>query len=279
MGLRELERRDRCGAVAGAGRPQPNLAVLRDDSEANRVRDRGGGRDEAAVRGGACRERITARARRVQGSSAVAGLRSVRVLNGAVWLLAAALILGGCFGSSSKKHKGFIGAHRPTRKHPPVRTTPTATQPNIVFILTDDLSIDLLPSCLTSGDGTHGLTFQNYFVSDSLCCPSRASIFTGNFPHDTKCSEHSARTAASPSSMTGARSSTRSPWPSEGRLRTAMMGKYLNRYLQSRRRAGHLRAAGMGRVGRRRLGLPGIRLHAQPERRAVGYSASSRPTT
>src|SRR5262249_20131104 len=30
-----------------------------------------------------------------------------------------------------------------------------------------------------------GLTFRNYFVSDSLCCPSRASIFTGDFPHDT----------------------------------------------------------------------------------------------
>ncbi len=30
-----------------------------------------------------------------------------------------------------------------------------------------------------------GLTFSNYYVSDSLCCPSRSSIFTGNFPHDT----------------------------------------------------------------------------------------------
>ena len=30
-----------------------------------------------------------------------------------------------------------------------------------------------------------GLTFRDYFVSDSLCCPARASIFTGNLPHDT----------------------------------------------------------------------------------------------
>ena len=29
------------------------------------------------------------------------------------------------------------------------------------------------------------MTFNNYFVSDSLCCPSRSSIFTGDFPHDT----------------------------------------------------------------------------------------------
>jgi N-acetylglucosamine-6-sulfatase len=30
-----------------------------------------------------------------------------------------------------------------------------------------------------------GVTFDHYFVTDSFCCPSRASIFTGEFPHDT----------------------------------------------------------------------------------------------
>src|SRR5205085_8800417 len=31
-----------------------------------------------------------------------------------------------------------------------------------------------------------GVTFDHYFVADSLCCPSRATIFTGMFPHDTQ---------------------------------------------------------------------------------------------
>ena len=30
------------------------------------------------------------------------------------------------------------------------------------------------------------MTFTNYFVADSLCCSSRATILTGLFPHDTK---------------------------------------------------------------------------------------------
>lgn len=55
-----------------------------------------------------------------------------------------------------------------------------------MFILTDDLSQDLVPYMhRLSALKRRGLTFRNYFVSDSLCCPSRATIFTGNFPHDT----------------------------------------------------------------------------------------------
>ena len=70
---------------------------------------------------------------------------------------------------------------------PPARPgAPRPTAPNIVFVLTDDLTWNLLRFMPHVRAMQHeGLTFQHYFVSDSLCCPSRASIFTGLFPHNS----------------------------------------------------------------------------------------------
>ena len=105
-------------------------------------------------------------------------------------------------------------------------------RPNVVFVLTDDLSWNLvryMPHVLAMQ--RQGLTFSNYFVTDSLCCPSRSSILTGRLPHDTHVFTNN--------------------WPDGGfgvfRLRgeerqtfayalhrtgydTALMGKYLNGY-------------------------------------------------
>jgi len=61
-----------------------------------------------------------------------------------------------------------------------------AQRPNIVFVLTDDLTLNLLdymPNVRAMQQ--EGTTFSNYFVAASLCCPSRSSIFTGKFPHHT----------------------------------------------------------------------------------------------
>jgi hypothetical protein len=56
-------------------------------------------------------------------------------------------------------------------------------RPNIIVIITDDLdanSAAFMPN-LQSLLVDQGLTFSNMFVSQALCCPSRASIFTGQF--------------------------------------------------------------------------------------------------
>lgn len=62
-----------------------------------------------------------------------------------------------------------------------------AKRPNIIYFLVDDLSADLLKYMdnvqgLVAGGGTE---FANHFISNTLCCPARASMFTGLFPHNT----------------------------------------------------------------------------------------------
>ncbi|HEY8455828.1 MAG TPA: sulfatase [Actinopolymorphaceae bacterium] len=58
---------------------------------------------------------------------------------------------------------------------------------NIVFILTDDFSKNLVPyMSAVRAMKKRGTTFSHAFVADGLCCPSRASILTGRYPHNTK---------------------------------------------------------------------------------------------
>jgi len=70
------------------------------------------------------------------------------------------------------------------------RTSATGAvqRPNIVFVLTDDLDWSLVTAQymphVIALEGT-GETFDHYIVADSLCCPSRSSIFTGLFPYDS----------------------------------------------------------------------------------------------
>lgn len=67
---------------------------------------------------------------------------------------------------------------------PPNGDSPVSAAPNIVFVLTDDLSWNLvkyMPHVLAMERA--GVTFDQNFVTDSLCCPSRTSILTGQFPH------------------------------------------------------------------------------------------------
>jgi arylsulfatase A-like enzyme len=79
----------------------------------------------------------------------------------------------------------------------------------------------------------HGLTFTNYFASDSLCCPSRASILTGNFPHDTRVYGNFGSTGGFQAFYSrGEERHTFAVALRRAGYRTAMMGKYLNGYMQ-----------------------------------------------
>ena len=57
---------------------------------------------------------------------------------------------------------------------------------NIVVVMVDDMSIELLQHVPAATDLiAAGVTFENAIVSTALCCPSRATFLTGQYPHNT----------------------------------------------------------------------------------------------
>lgn len=164
--------------------------------------------------------------------------RDGRVL-GLALLACACLALAGCGGGSSPQRPAPAHPPRTVGGTPPTAPKVSSRQPNIVFVLTDDLSRNLvryMPHVLAME--RHGLTFTNYFVSDSLCCPSRASILTGDFPHDTHVYGNFGSTGGFQAFYErGEERTTFATALQRAGYRTAMMGKYLNGYMQS---AGHI---------------------------------------
>ncbi|WP_394835849.1 sulfatase [Pendulispora rubella] len=103
---------------------------------------------------------------------------------------------------------------------------------NIVFVLTDDLSWNLvqyMPQVLQLQ--REGTTFSRYFVTDSLCCPSRSSIFTGKFPHNTGVVSNSGDAGGYVTfERLGNPNQTFATALSAAGYETSMMGKFLNGY-------------------------------------------------
>lgn len=69
--------------------------------------------------------------------------------------------------------------------------------PNIIFIIGDDISIDdigaygnnMVKTPNLNFLAANGLRFNNMFVTSSSCSPSRTSILTGRYPHNTGAAE------------------------------------------------------------------------------------------
>lgn len=109
-----------------------------------------------------------------------------------------------------------------------------------MFVLTDDLSWNLvrfMPHVLAMQ--REGETFTRYYVTDSLCCPSRASIFTGMYPHDTKVFSNTPPDGGFwRFRRRGEQHDTFAIALQRQGYATAMMGKYLNGYHPTARRGG-----------------------------------------
>jgi N-acetylglucosamine-6-sulfatase len=116
----------------------------------------------------------------------------------------------------------------------PTAATPEAPtrRPNIVFIVADDLDVRTaaqmprLPALI----GQHGLSFGRAYVTQSQCAPSRASILTGQYPHNHQVLDNSGPDGGFGAFRRGPESSTIATWLRASGYRTALVGKYLNGY-------------------------------------------------
>lgn len=118
-----------------------------------------------------------------------------------------------------------------------VSLSAVVTQPNIVVIMTDDLDVETMQTMLDLDLAPNietylhrqGTRFENSFVSNALCCPSRATMLTGQYSHN-----NGVHGVVPTSEDGGVRAfddtSTLVTWLQASGYRTGHIGKYLNGY-------------------------------------------------
>lgn len=101
--------------------------------------------------------------------------------------------------------------------------------PNVLLILTDDQPWDTLWAMphVQRLLVRQGITFSNAVVSDPLCCPSRATVLTGQHAHRHEVWQNRPPFGGFPVFRDR---STVATWLQSAGLRTALFGKYLNAY-------------------------------------------------
>jgi N-acetylglucosamine-6-sulfatase len=112
----------------------------------------------------------------------------------------------------------------------------TTKRPNIVFILVDDLDNTTMPFWKAMPQtrrlvASRGMEFTNNFVTNPVCCPSRASSLTGKYSHNTGVFDHTPPDGGYATFVqTGAEDDTLATRLQGAGYTTAFLGKYLNGY-------------------------------------------------
>jgi N-acetylglucosamine-6-sulfatase len=164
------------------------------------------------------------------------------ILCAIVVLVAALALLAGCGVAAGTTAGAKPGGAEAQASGADDAGGPTAEEdrepPNVIVIPTDDLAawdigaeeLEQMPNIreeLIEG----GTTFENAFVTNSVCCPSRATVLRGQYSHN-----HQVLTNAPPLGgadrfrVSGGDTSTAVTWLQEEGYRTAFFGKYLNAY-------------------------------------------------
>jgi len=107
-------------------------------------------------------------------------------------------------------------------------------KPNVVVILADDLDKQLLASHLDDYPNIRalaadGVTFENAFVTNSLCCPSRATMLTGLYPHNHGVMHNNPPDGGAPA-FRSLEPDALPVWFDNAGYETGYVGKYLNYY-------------------------------------------------
>ena len=105
-------------------------------------------------------------------------------------------------------------------------------RPNVVVVMADDMRTDELQFMPKTRRifGRHGLTFENSFSANPMCCPARASFLTGEYSHN-----HKVFSSLDPYGFRAFDDSyTMATALHASGYRTALVGKYLNGYGKQR---------------------------------------------
>src|SRR5215218_6139500 len=149
-------------------------------------------------------------------------LTKKRILLVAIYTLLGLAMASACFPSAQGKPSG-------EQEQEP-------KPPNVILILTDDLTVDDLNQValrhmpnIKSQLIDKGTTFDNAFVTNSLCCPSRATILRGQYTHNHHIlSNEPPLGGFQKFRYLGHENSTMATWLKDQSYRTAFFGKYLS---------------------------------------------------
>ena len=110
-----------------------------------------------------------------------------------------------------------------------VAGAPEPAQPNVVVVMTDDQTQASLPFMATveSELVAQGAAFANSFTNWPLCCPSRATFYTGQYAHNHRVLGNSPPDGGWENFND---SSTLPVWLQQAGYHTIHIGKYLNGY-------------------------------------------------
>ncbi len=108
-----------------------------------------------------------------------------------------------------------------------------ATRPNFIIVLTDDMDLRLTAKLDKTNSliGQRGVTFTNFFVTSPACCPSRASLLRGQYPHNTTVLSNIPPDGGYQSFFAhDGEAGNLAVWLNRVGYRTSLVGKYLNGY-------------------------------------------------